>query len=181
MRIISGILKGRVIKGYDIEGTRPTMDRVKESIFSSIQNYVPDSVVLDLFSGSGNLGFEAISNYANKCYFVDKNKKCTDMINDNIKLFKIDNAIVINSDYKDALVKLKEEKFDIVFLDPPYKNNDYIDYSVKFLVDNNMLNDKAIVVCEYDSDINKEYDNLEVIKEKKYGDKYVLIFKNKLQ
>ena len=65
MRIISGILKGRVIKGFDIEGTRPTMDRVKESIFSSIQNYIPDSVVLDLFSGTGNLGFEALSNYDN--------------------------------------------------------------------------------------------------------------------
>ena len=144
MRIISGILKGRVIKGYEIEGTRPTMDRVKESIFSSIQNYIPDSVVLDLFAGSGNLGFEAISNYANKCYFVDKNKKCTDMINENIKLFKIDNASVITSDYKEALIKFKDTKFDIVFLDPPYKNNDYIDYSVKYIIDNNMLNKNGI-------------------------------------
>ena len=180
MRIISGILKGRVIKGYEIEGTRPTMDRVKESIFSSIQNYIPDSVVLDLFAGSGNLGFEAISNYANKCYFVDKNKKCTDMINENIKLFKIDNASVITSDYKDALFKLKDTKFDIVFLDPPYKNNDYIDYSIKFLVDNNMLNKNGIIICEYDNNIITDYDNLEIIKEKKYGDKFGLIFKNKL-
>ena len=180
MRIISGILKGRVIKGYDIDGTRPTMDRVKESIFSSIQNYIPDSVVLDLFAGSGNLGFEAISNYANKCYFVDKNKKCTDMINENIKLFKIDNASVITSDYKDALIKLKDTKFDIVFLDPPYKNNDYIDYSIKFLVDNNMLNKNGIIICEYDNSIIADYDSLEIIKEKKYGDKFVLIFKNKL-
>ena len=180
MRIISGILKGRVIKGYEIEGTRPTMDRVKESIFSSIQNYIPDSVVLDLFAGSGNLGFEAISNYANKCYFVDKNKKCTDMINENIKLFKIDNASVITSDYKDALFKLKDTKFDIVFLDPPYKNNDYIDYSIKFLVDNNMLNKNGIIICEYDNNIITDYDNLEIIKEKKYGNKYGIIFKNKL-
>ena len=103
------------------------------------------------------------------------------MINENIKLFNIDNASVINADYKDALTKLKDTKFDIVFLDPPYKNSDYIDYSVKYLVDNNMINDKGIIVCEYDSDINKEYDNLEIIKEKKYGDKFVLIFKNKLQ
>ena len=180
MRIISGNLKGRVIKGYDIEGTRPTMDRVKESLFSSIQNYIPDSVVLDLFAGSGNLGFEAISNYANKCYFVDKNKECTKLISENINTFKIDNAVVINDDFKSALYKLKDIKFDVVFLDPPYKNTDYIDYSVKFIVDNNMLNKNGIIICEYDNNINILYDSLEVIKEKKYGDKFVLIFKNKL-
>ena len=181
MRIISGNLKGRVIKGYDIEGTRPTMDRVKESIFSSIQSYVPDSIVLDLFAGTGNLGFEAISNYAKECYFVDKNKKCTSLINDNIKLFNIDNAKVINDDYKGALDSLNklDIKFDIVFLDPPYKNNDYIDYSVEYIVKNNLLNEDGIIICEYDNTINTLYDELEVIKDKKYGDKFVLIFKKK--
>ena len=181
MRIISGNLKGRVIKGYDIEGTRPTMDRVKESIFSSIQGYVTDSIVLDLFAGTGNLGFEAISNYAKECYFVDKNKKCTSLINDNIKLFNIDNAKVINDDYKGALDSLNkfDIKFDIVFLDPPYKNNDYIDYSVEYIVKNNLLNEDGIIICEYDNTINTSYDELEVIKDKKYGDKFVLIFKKK--
>ena len=71
MRVISGFLKGRNIKGFDIDGTRPTMDRVKESIFSTIQNYIDDAIVLDLFSGSGNLGIEAISNGCKTCYFVD--------------------------------------------------------------------------------------------------------------
>ena len=181
MRIISGNLKGRVIKGYDIEGTRPTMDRVKESIFSSIQSYVPDSIVLDLFAGTGNLGFEAISNYAKECYFVDKNKKCTSLINDNIKLFNIDNAKVINDDYKGVLDRLNklDIKFDIVFLDPPYKNNAYIDYSVEYIVKNNLLNEDGIIICEYDNTINTSYDELEVIKDKKYGDKFVLIFKKK--
>ena len=181
MRIISGNLKGRVIKGYDIEGTRPTMDRVKESIFSSIQGYVTDSIVLDLFAGTGNLGFEAISNYAKECYFVDKNKKCTSLINDNIKLFNIDNAKVINDDYKGALDSLNkfDIKFDIVFLDPPYKNNDYIDYSVEYIVKNNLLNEDGIIICEYDNTINTSYDELEVIKDKKYGDKFVLVFKKK--
>ena len=73
MKVISGILKGRNIKGYDIEGTRPTMDRVKESIFSTIQNEIKDSIVLDLFCGSGNLGIEAISNGCKLCYFIDNN------------------------------------------------------------------------------------------------------------
>lgn len=180
MRIISGNLKGRVIKGYDIEGTRPTMDRVKESIFSSIQNYIPDGIILDLFAGSGNLGFEAISNYANKCYFVDKNRECIKLINENISLFKINNAVVINDDYKNALVKLKDEKFDVVFLDPPYKNNDYINNAIEYIMNNNMLNSKGIIVCEYDSVINTNYYGLDIIKEKRYGDKYVMVFKNKL-
>ena len=71
MKVISGKLKGRKIVGYDIEGTRPAMDRVKESIFGSIQNYINDSIVLDLFSGSGNYGIESISNGAKLAYFND--------------------------------------------------------------------------------------------------------------
>ena len=83
MRVISGKLKGRVIKGYDIDGTRPTMDRVKESIFAMIQNYLSGSVVLDLFSGSGNYGIEAISNGAKIVYFNDHNSKCIKVIKEN--------------------------------------------------------------------------------------------------
>ena len=71
MRVISGKLKGREIKGFDISGTRPTMDRVKESLFAMIQNYLNEAVCLDLFGGSGNLGIEAISNGACKVYFND--------------------------------------------------------------------------------------------------------------
>ena len=81
MKVISGLLKGRNIEGFNIEGTRPTMDRVKESIFSTIQFEIRDSIVLDLFAGSGNLGIEAISNGATKCYFVDNNKVAINTIN----------------------------------------------------------------------------------------------------
>ena len=87
MKVISGILKGRVIKGHDIEGTRPTMDRVKESLFGSIQNYIRDSAVLDLFAGSGSLGIEALSNGAKYVLFNDLNIKCTLSIKENIQKF----------------------------------------------------------------------------------------------
>ena len=73
LRIISGKYKGRVLKGFSIDGTRPTMDRVKESLFATIQNNLKDSVCLDLFCGSGNIGIEAISNGSSLCYFVDNN------------------------------------------------------------------------------------------------------------
>ena len=179
MKVISGLLKGRNIEGFNIEGTRPTMDRVKESIFSTIQFEIRDSVVLDLFAGSGNLGIEAISNGASKCYFVDNNKIAINTINKNIKTFNIeDKSIIIKNDYMNALDSLRNTIFDIVFLDPPYKDN-YIDSSIKFLLKNNMLNDEALIICEYDKDINREYDLLDEIKTKKYGDKFVTIFKKK--
>lgn len=177
MKVISGLLKGRNIEGFDIEGTRPTMDRVKESIFGTIQFCVRDAVVLDLFAGTGNLGIEAISNGANKCYFVDNNKIAINTINKNIKNFNIENnSIVIKSDYMDALHSLKNTKFDIVFLDPPYKD-DYIDNAINYLLDNNMLNSNTLIICEYNKSINKEYDLLNESKTKKYGDKFVTIFK----
>ena len=75
MRVISGYLKGRNILGYNIPGTRPTMDRVKESMFASIQDYIDNSTVLDLFCGTGSLGIEALSMGSNKCYFVDNGKE----------------------------------------------------------------------------------------------------------
>jgi 16S rRNA (guanine(966)-N(2))-methyltransferase RsmD len=179
MKVISGSLKGRNIEGFDIEGTRPTMDRVKESIFGTIQFSIRDSIVLDLFAGSGNLGIEAISNGANKCYFIDNNRVAINTINKNIKTFNIEDfSIVIKSDYMDALNSLKNTKFDIVFLDPPYKDN-YIDTSINYLLDNNMLNEKALIICEYNKDINKDYNLLDEVKTKKYGDKFVTIFKRK--
>ena len=113
MRIISGKYKGRKIEGFNIEGTRPTMDRVKESLFGSIQNYIKDSVVLDLFAGSGSLGIEALSNGAKLCYFSDNSKEAINVLNKNLK--DIDNSYVIKSDYKDALNILEEKnmEFDI--------------------------------------------------------------------
>ncbi len=177
MKVISGLLKGRNIEGFDIEGTRPTMDRVKESIFSTIQFSIKNSIVLDLFAGSGNLGIEAISNGANKCYFVDNNKVAINTINKNIKTFNIeDSSIVIKNDFMEALHSLKNIKFDIVFLDPPYKDN-FIDSSIKYLLDNNMLNEDALIICEYNKDIKIDYSNLDEKKTKKYGDKFVTIFK----
>ena len=83
MRIISGKYKGKKLKGFNIEGTRPTMDRVKESLFGMIQTYIPGSIVLDLFAGSGALGLEAISNGAKKCYLIDNNQIAIQTIKEN--------------------------------------------------------------------------------------------------
>lgn len=179
MKIISGKLRGRVIDSYNIEGTRPTMDRVKESVFASIQNYLNGCVFLDLFSGTGNIGIEAISNGASLCYFVDNNKICVNIINDYIKKFDIvDNCVVLNKDYKSALEYFYNNniKFDIVYLDPPYKTN-YINDIINIIVNNNILNDKGLIIVENSNNNEINRFNLDVIKEKKYGNKYITILK----
>lgn len=181
MKIISGTLKGRNIKGYDIEGTRPTMDRVKESLFGMIQNNIENSIVLDLFSGTGNLGFEALSNGAKICYFNDINKKCVSLIRDNAKEFNIiDKVVTLNYDYKKALAYFNDKNivFDLIFLDPPYMNKD-LNEVINYIYKNNMLNKNGLIVCEVDSlYLNIQYYN--EIKNRKYGDKYIIIYENNL-
>lgn len=180
MRVISGKLKGRVIKGFDIDGTRPTMDRVKESIFASIQGYINGSLVLDLFAGSGNLGIEAISNGAKEAYFVDINPVCIKVIKDNIRMFDIEEeSNVIKKDYESALKEFGSRgiKFDIIFVDPPYK------YCIKkhllnLIKEYDILSDRGIAVYEYQGDEKSlEYEGFRLLKDKKYGDKYVSIYK----
>ena len=180
MRIISGTLKGRRLVGYDIEGTRPTMDRVKESMFASIYGYIADAVVLDLFAGSGNLGIEAISNGASKCYFVDSNKKCIKAIRSNVDNFRImDNAFVLERDYHNALKYFSDNniRFDIIFIDPPYKYQ-IKEELFKLIYEYDILTENGIIVFEYqnDEEVNDSY-NFSLIKNKKYGDKYVSIYK----
>lgn len=176
MKIISGIYKGRNLSGFNIEGTRPTQDRVKESIFSMIQGYLQDATVLDLFAGSGNLGLEALSNGSKFAYFNDINKKAVDVIKKNMNLLEVENAKVLGLDYKKALNYFKENNitFDIVFLDPPYKEK-IIEETINYLLDNNLLNGDAIIICEYEHDFNDDFNGLELIKQKKYGYKFVKI------
>jgi len=179
MKVISGSLKGRKIIGYDIEGTRPTMDRVKESLFGSIQNYVKDSVVLDLFAGSGNLGIEAISNGSKYSYFVDNNYECIKCINNNIKTFNIMDKCNVNyMDYNKALKYFRDNsiKFDIIFVDPPYRYNT-MNKIVNRILEYDLLNDNGILVLEYQIDNLKIDDKLKSIKFKKFNDKFINILK----
>ena len=179
MKVISGTLKGRNILGYNIDGTRPTMDRVKESVFGTIQSYIPNSIVLDLFAGSGNLGIEAISNGASKCYFVDNNIEAIKVIKKNIDIFNIkDKSTILHNDYNKALDYFYNSniKFDIIFVDPPYKY-EIIEKVIDKVIEYNLLNEDGIIVLEFEKDKLKEnYENLSLIKNKKYGEKYIYIY-----
>ena len=172
MRVISGKYKGKKLKGFDIDGTRPTMDRVKESLFGMIQNKVDNSTCLDLFAGSGSLGIEALSNGAKYCYFVDNSREILKILNNNLK--EIDNKEILSIDYKQALSKLKNIKFDIIFLDPPYKLN-LINETLNLIYEYDLLNENGIIVCEYENE-NIIFDKYEIIKEKKYGSKNIRIY-----
>ncbi|MBR3199170.1 MAG: 16S rRNA (guanine(966)-N(2))-methyltransferase RsmD [Bacilli bacterium] len=173
MRIISGKYKGKKLNAYDIEGTRPTMNRVKESLFGMIQSYVPDAVVLDLFAGSGSLGIEAISNGAKRLVLTDNNKKITDILKDTTKSFN-DDILILNIDYKKYL-KETNEKFDIIFLDPPYRA-DLMNKALRIIEEREILNKGGIVVCEFEN--IKIETNLELIKEKSYGPKTIQIYRS---
>lgn len=181
MKIISGKYKGKVLKGFDINGTRPTMDRVKESVFAMIQDYIRDSIVLDLYSGSGNLAIESISNNCKYAYLVDINKKAINIINDNINSLKIDNCKIINDSAISSLNNFINDNisFDIIFLDPPY-NTDEIDKTLTIINSNIcLLNDNAIIICETTINIDYiKYNNLTIYKQRKYGQKNVTILKN---
>lgn len=180
MKIISGKYKGRVLEGFDIAGTRPTMDRVKESLFAMIQSYLEDATVLDLFAGSGNLGIEALSEGAQEIYLVDKNKKACQVIKRNINKIGIEASDIFCGDYKSALKKYQEQsiKFDIIFLDPPYQT-DLVKKSMEVIEKYELLSKNGIIVAESDT-LDKIIfsDKIEIVKSRKYGDKVVAILRH---
>lgn len=180
MQIITGKYRARKLVPVEKETTRPTLARVKESVFNLIQFDIEGSVVLDLFAGSGAFGAECVSRGAKKVYFVDHEPKAISAIKTNTRGMSEDFEI-INSDFESALINFKKEniKFDLVYLDPPYKS-DYVIRSLEKLSELNLLNDGAIVVVETDN--QKNLQNLTsryiIKKSKKYGIAFVdvLIF-----
>ena len=160
---------------YNIIGTRPTMNRVKESMFASIQNYIDNSIVLDLFCGTGSLGIEALSMGASRCYFVDNNKDILRYLNKNIN----NKSMIISKDYRDSLLYFKNNniKFNIILVDAPYKM-EVMEEIIELVTKYDLLLDNGILLLEYSFDkLKDKYNNLELIKSKKYSDKYVNIYR----
>ncbi len=180
MRIISGTMRGT--KLFTLEGlnTRPTLDRVKEALFSKINYDLPEAIILDLFSGSGALALESISRGAKKAYLCDSSREAIKIIKQNIEKTRTnDKTILINSDYKKALEDFEKDKikFDIVFLDPPYKT-DFAEDAVKKIIDFKLLSEDGYIILETDNK-EKTLENLNIesikIKDiKKYGRVYLL-------
>ena len=174
MKIISGKYKGRNVIGYDIAGTRPTMDRVKESLFAMIQNHIENSNCLDLFAGSGNLGLEAISEGAKSCTFIDKNKIAIKTINNNLTELGIENCRVYLKDFR-IFLRETTDKYNLIFIDPPYKT-DFIKDALFLIEKYNLLTNDGLIILESDDKSKLIYnDYYTTFKERKYGDKFILI------
>ena len=175
MRVISGTARGKKLSSLEGLATRPTLDRVKEALFSILQFDLKDACILDLFSGSGALGIEALSRGAKEVFFCDNSYKAIQIINKNLNDTKlIDKAKVLNKDYINTLKQLSKnsQKFDIIFLDPPYKS-DYAIKAIDNIIKYNLLKDDGIIVLETDDknkiDEIKKYNKLEVYDTRKYG------------
>jgi len=173
-RIIAGKWRGRKIKFDDAEGLRPTTDRIRETVFNWLQPYLSQSRCLDCFSGSGVLGFEALSRGAQELVFIEQNVNTIKCLKDNVRTLAIDNVTI---NHQDALSWLQsaatttalKQKFDLVFLDPPF-HSDLLEKSSVLLDRSGCLADDAIIYVEHAVDAEVALpDNWICLKEKSAG------------
>lgn len=154
MRIIGGEARGRRLFAPSGNDTRPTSDRTRESLFNILSFDIPGSVILDLFGGTGALALEALSRGASFACVSDKSPQAIKIIEKNAEVVlgkdKKQKISIASADYKKAIAQFRNQKFNIVFLDPPYAMQDvYLD-AVQKLIENQMLSDDAIIVMERD-------------------------------
>ena len=179
MRVISGSLRGLKLIAPEGLGTRPTTDRVKESLFNIIQPYIPAESVLDLFGGSGALGIEALSRGSSFCVLVDVDKNAVDIINKNIEKARLkERTRVIKGDALSYLSSCND-KFDVIFLDPPY-NKGFLNKVFEEIYKNNLLDTNGIIVVEGEvgGETFDDDSKFVCIKQAKYGKTTVSVFKN---
>lgn len=181
MRIISGLAKGRKILSPEGMGTRPTLDRIKESIFNIIQHRVQDSRVIDVFAGTGSLGLEAASRGAKECYLIDKGQSTFGFLKKNIenlnftsicKCFNMDSYAALREFGDKGLV------FDLIFIDPPYLK-DMIPPAVDIISSKGILDKNGLIVTKIDSS-EKMYegnDDIVLIDNRKYGNTTVCFYR----
>ena len=170
MRIIAGKYRGKLLKEFSLSTTKPTLDRVKESLFSSIQFDLIGAQVLDLFSGTGALGIESISRGAKYVDFVDVNIEAIKIIKQNLSGIDGDYSVT-KSDYLSFLqqAKTSNKKYNIVLLDPPFATN-YGVKAIEFIINNNLLEDEGIIMYEksYETPFDLKVEGYKYV-EKKYG------------
>ncbi|SHE60496.1 16S rRNA (guanine(966)-N(2))-methyltransferase RsmD [Clostridium fallax] len=181
MRIIAGKARGRKLLSPDTYETRPTLDRVKESMFSIIQGYIPDATVIDVFAGTGSLGLEAASRGAKEVFLVDKSPVTFPNLKKNIENLKFqDFCHALHTDAYSALKSLadKGKKFDVIFIDPPYLK-DMIPEAVKIIEDRNILQEDGIIVTKIDTseEIFQGTEKIKLYDTRKYGNTTVCFYR----
>lgn len=180
MRIIAGKARGRKILSPVGLGTRPTLDRVKESIFNIIQNNVRGSVVLDQFAGTGSLGLEAASRGAKECHLIDMGDDTFSKLKQNIIDLKFEDVCTAHKgncyNYLEEFAK-QGKVFDLIFIDPPYAK-DMIPPSIELIKKLNLLNRDGLIVTKIDSEeeVYEGYEDIVLVKKKKYGNTTVCLY-----
>lgn len=181
MRVIAGTARSLPLKTPAGEGTRPTTDRIKETLFNMLQGYMSGCVFLDLFAGSGGIGIEAISRGGKKSYFIENNTEAVGCIHDNLKFTKFEEkAVVLKQDVISGLNNVFEKEVDVVFMDPPYGQDLEKQVLLKLAGMKYITEDTLIVV---EAELNTDFTYLgeigfALVKEKKYKtNKHVFIQK----
>ena len=150
MRVIAGSARRLLLKAIDGLDTRPTTDRIKETLFNMLQNDIPGCIFLDLFSGSGAIGIEALSRGAREAVLVENNPKAVSCIRENLKTTKLeDRALVMACDVLTALKRLegKGKRFDIIFMDPPYHKG-LESEALRFLAFSDLIHEDTVLITE---------------------------------
>ena len=177
MRIITGSARGTKLQTLDGLETRPTAERVKEALFSMIQFEIDGKRVLDLFGGSGQLGLEALSRGAAKATFVDANREAVEIIKANAKKTKLfDRCVVLNTDYK-AFIRgnTGKERYDIIFLDPPYAL-ELLEDALSRLQRADLIANGALIICESDKKEPFEAAGLTMRRHARYGKVFITLY-----
>lgn len=176
MRVITGIARGRRLETLPGDATRPTGEKVKESLFSAIQFDIEGRRVLDLFAGSGQLGIEALSRGASGCVFVDKNTEAVKIIRQNLLHTGLaEKSQVLGTDAMTYLTR-PGDRFDLVFLDPPYASDLLLPILDKVVP---LVNDGGILVCETDAEtvLPERLDRFSVAKTYRFGHTLVWLYR----
>ncbi|MCY2902721.1 16S rRNA (guanine(966)-N(2))-methyltransferase RsmD [Mycoplasmopsis arginini] len=180
LRIIAGKYRSRILKQPSKTTTRPTVDRAKEAIFSSIQFDIEGKEFLDIFSGSGSFCLEALSRGAKKATCVEKDRAAYKIILENKANLNEENLQVFNTDALTFLQKNLEKKFDFVYLDPPFIEKELLVKCIDILTENVMIKLKGQIIVETDwQDFLYEKNGFEIVKMKKYGKIYIYFIRRK--
>ncbi len=181
MRIVSGIRRGKKLLTLSGENTRPTLERVKQAFFNAIQFEIADREVLDLFSGSGQLGLEALSRGAKRCWFNDSSREACHIIEKNISLCSFTQISKLTcKSYTECVKIIKNNNFmpSLVFLDPPYYKG-MINDTLKLFLQTDTLDSNAIIICESASDEEIDISGYLLRKEYQYSDIKITILEMK--
>lgn len=179
MRIISGTRRGHKLLEFEGMKIRPTTDRVRESMFNLICDWVYGAKVLDLFGGSGALSMEALSRGAKGAVICDNNNESIDLIKRNAEALRFLKETDIKKISAQSYLENSDESFDIIFLDPPY-NKGIIAPVIELIVSKGLLLEDGIIVLESDHiDEHGEFDGLDIIKQRRYGRTYITIYQRR--